>query len=140
MVDLAKFTTTSRTDFEQLARDRKEDFEALQREQRWTASVYLGPYIVEARLKAKICEQLNQDMLPAIFKTHDLIVLTIYAGLTKPLETVPRIFENLRNINTLHREAAWRYQLSNPAHQVDSNKMWNWLFDPPNGVMTWLGL
>lgn len=64
MVDLAKFTTTSKADFEQLARDRKEDFEALRREQRWTASVYLGPYIVEARLKAKICEQLNHINWP----------------------------------------------------------------------------
>jgi hypothetical protein len=43
MFDLTKFTTTQRSDFEQLARDRKEDFEALREKGRWTASVYLGP-------------------------------------------------------------------------------------------------
>src|SRR5262245_28033612 len=98
MVDLAKFTSTTEKDFEQLARDRKEDFEALRREQRWTASVYLAPYIVKAWLKAKICEQLNFDTLPAIFKTHDLIVLTMYAGLMKTIEAMPEILENLQKI------------------------------------------
>jgi hypothetical protein len=42
MFDLTKFTPTRKVEFEQLARDRKDDFEALRAKGRWTASVYVG--------------------------------------------------------------------------------------------------
>jgi hypothetical protein len=138
MVDLTKFTSTKKADFEQLARDRKKDFEALRRQKRWTASVYIGPYVIEAQLKAKICERLDVDALPAVFKIHDLIALTIYAGLTKSLESEPKVLTNLKAINAFHKEAGWRYTLANPAHQADSNNMAKWLFHHQNGVSKWL--
>ncbi|MFQ5633430.1 MAG: hypothetical protein ACE5I1_32080 [bacterium] len=53
MVDLKKFTVTRKTEFEQMARERKEDFVALREKGRWTTSIYIGSYIVEARLKYK---------------------------------------------------------------------------------------
>jgi len=71
MFDLTKFTPTRKAEFEQLARDRKEDFEALRDKGRWTASIYIGPYIVEARLKFKVCEVLKLEQLPAVLKTHE---------------------------------------------------------------------
>lgn len=42
MFDLTKFTATRKVKFQQLARDRKEDFEALREKARRTASIYMG--------------------------------------------------------------------------------------------------
>lgn len=140
MFDLTKFTPTRKAEFEQLARDRKEDFEALRDKGRWTASVYIGPYIVEARLKFKICEALKLEQLPAVLKTHDLLALVIFAGLLDELKTLPKIFNNFKKINRLHENTVWRYKIADAAHQVNSKSLHNWLFNPTNGVMTWLGL
>ena len=138
MFDLTKFTPTRKAEFEQLARDRKEDFEALRDKGRWTASVYIGPYIVEARLKFKICDVLKLERLPAVLKTHDLFALAIFAGLWDELNALPRVYKNFRKINRLHENTAWRYKAADPSHQADSNDMNDWLFNPNDGVMTWL--
>jgi hypothetical protein len=140
MVELTKFTPTSKVEFEQLARDRKEDFDALREKGRWTASVYLGPYIVEARLKFKICDVLKLERLPMIFKTHDLYALAIYAGLGDELKSLPEVFDCFGRINIIHADVAWRYKVADPSHHVDSDNLKDWLFNPQYGVMTWLGL
>jgi hypothetical protein len=92
--------------------------------------VYVGGYIVEARLKYKICELLNEDNLPAIFKTHNLLALSIFAGLSKTLQAHPRIEDNLWKINQYHSDSSWRYKCHDPVHQHDSDKLNEWLFDP----------
>jgi hypothetical protein len=140
MFDLTKFTPTRKAEFEQLARDRKEDFDALREKARWTASVYIGPYIVEARLKFKVCEALKLEQLPAVLKTHNLLALVIFAGLLDELKALPKVFDNFKKINRLHENMVWRYKVADPAHQVYSKRLYNWLFDPTNGVMVWLGL
>jgi hypothetical protein len=80
------------------------------------------------------------DNLPAIFKTHNLLALIIFAGLSKALDTLPKIQDNLWKINQYHSDASWRYQCHNSTHQLDSDKLNQWLFDPNDGVMIWLGL
>ena len=140
MFDLTKFTPTRKVEFEQLARDRKEDFEALREKTRWTASVYMGPYIVEARLKFKVCEVLKLERLPAILKTHDLVALAIFAGVWDELNALPKVYQNFRKINGLHENTVWRYQIANPSHQADSNDMNEWLFNSNDGVKTWLNI
>jgi hypothetical protein len=140
MADLTKFTPTLKAEFGQLAKDRKEDFEALRKQGRWTASVYLGPYIVEARLKFKICEVLKLERLPAILKTHDLYALLIYAGLLEEIKALPNVFANFNSINIIHAEVAWRYIVADPSHQSTSDDLNDWLFNSNDGVMTWLGL
>lgn len=140
MFDLTRFTSTNKSEFEQLSRDRKEDFDALREKGRWTASVYLGPYIVEARLKFKICDVLKLEKLPAILKTHDLNALVIYAGLKDELKSLPEVFASFSSINTIHAEVSWRYKIADPSHQVDSDNLKAWLFNSKYGVMTWLGL
>ncbi len=138
MFDLTKFTPTRKVEFEQLARDRKEDFEALRDKGRWTTSVYVGPYIVEARLKFKICEVLKLERLPAVLKTHDLVALAIFAGLWDELNALPRVYKNFRKINHLHENTAWRYKVAVPSHKIASKNMNDWLFNPNDGVITWL--
>ena len=140
MADLTKFAPTRKDEFEQLARERKEDFDALRKVGRWTASVYIGPYIVEARLKFKICEALKLERLPAILKTHDLYALAIYAGMLEELKALPKIFDNFGRINIIHADAAWRYKIVDPSHQATSDRLTEWLFNLNDGVMTWLGL
>jgi len=140
MIDLTKFTPTFKTEFAQLARDRKEDFEALRKQGRWTASVYLGPYIVEARLKFKVCEVLKLERLPLVLKTHNLFALIIFAGLFNELEASPFLYDNFKKIAEIHKEVIYRYQVADSSHQTASDNLNNWLFNPNNGVMTWLGL
>ncbi|MCI0693418.1 hypothetical protein L0337_15610 [candidate division KSB1 bacterium] len=131
MFDLTKFTPTRKAEFEQLARDRKEDFEALRERARWTASVYMGPYIVEARLKFKICEALKLEQLPAVLKTHNLLALVIFAGLLDELKALPKVFNNFKKVNRLHENMVWRYQVADPAHQVYSKRLHNWFLIQP---------
>lgn len=140
MFDLTKFTPTFKAEFAQLARDRKEDFEALRKQGRWTASVYFGPYIVETRLKFKICEVLKLEQLPLVLKTHDLLALVIFAGLLDELNTLPNVFTNLKKIDRVHKETVWRYKAADRSHLAASNDLNDWLFNPNDGVMTWLGL
>jgi hypothetical protein len=140
MAELTAFTPTTKNEFAQLARDRKRDFDLLRSQGQWTTSVYIGGYIVEARLKYKICELLDVDRLPAIFKTHNLSALIIFAGLSKPLQALPRVERNLQKIHRIHVDTVWRYKSSSPLHQRDSDRLNNWLFHPNNGVITWLGL
>ena len=140
MADLTAYTPTTKDEFAQLARDRKADFNLLRSQGQWTTSVYIGGYIVEARLKYKIFERLDVDNLPAIFKTHNLFALIIFAGLAKTLKACPAIEDSLLKINQIHSDSAWRYKCHASNHQYDSDNLNHWLFDPKDGVMTWLGL
>lgn len=117
MADLTKFVPTRKVEFQQLAQDRQADFEALRKEGRWTASVYLGPYIVEARLKFKICEVLKLERLPAVLKTHDVFALVIFAGLLDELKKLPKVYKNFMKIQRLHKDTIWRYKTAEPLHQ-----------------------
>jgi len=140
MAELTKFTPTFKTEFEQLAKDRKEDFEALRRQGRWTASVYIGPYIVETRLKFKVCEVLKLERLPLVLKTHNLLALAIFAGLLDEVNAMPIVFDNFKKIDRLHKDTVWRYKIADPLHQSVSNDLNDWLFNPKDGVISWLGL
>jgi len=140
MAELTAFTPTTKDEFAQLAQDRKRDFDLLRSQGQWTTSVYIGGYIVEARLKYKICERLDVDRLPAIFKTHSLLTLIIYAGVSKTLAALPEIYKNLSRINAVHHEAIWRYKTADPKDKIVSDRMNEWLFHHQNGVITWLGL
>lgn len=133
---------TTRRDFEETARARRDDFHALRKEQRWTASVYLAPYIVELRLKYKICEFLQVSLLPAPCKTHDLIMLLIYCGKYETeFRTNPVIAANLTHLNQIHRDEAWRYKPPDPSHKTTSDRIDGYLFDPTDGIIDgWLGI
>ncbi len=140
MAELTAFAPTTKNEFAQLAQDRKRDFDLLRSQGQWTTLVYIGGYIVEARLKFKICELLDVDKLPAIFKTHSLLALIIYAGLSKTITSLPEVYKNFLAIHSVHHEATWRYIAADQRHKVVSDNMNEWLFHPQDGVITWLGL
>ena len=79
----------SATLLRQLARARLADAEALLRARRYDGAAYLGGYVVELALKARICRTLKWRGFPEkrsefeglqSFKTHDLDVLLRLSG------------------------------------------------------------
>lgn len=79
-----------------LARARLADARTLLRAGRYDGAVYLGGYVVELALKARICRTLDWHGFPetrsefqplASFKTHDLDVLLSLAGRERKIRT-----------------------------------------------------
>jgi HEPN domain-containing protein len=79
----------SATDLRKLARARLTDARALLKARRYDGAVYLGGYVVEIALKARICRTLRWAGFPetrrefqsfASFKTHNLDILLGLSG------------------------------------------------------------
>jgi HEPN domain-containing protein len=79
----------SATNLRKLARARLEDARALLNARRYDGAVYLGGYVVEIALKARICRTLRWSGFPetrqefhafASFRTHNLDVLLALSG------------------------------------------------------------
>ena len=79
-----------------LARARLTDARTLLRAGRYDGAVYMGGYVVELALKARICRTLNWEGFPetrseflplASFKTHDLDVLLSLSGRERAIRT-----------------------------------------------------
>ncbi|MFQ5633431.1 MAG: hypothetical protein ACE5I1_32085 [bacterium] len=68
------------------------------------------------------------------------MALVIFAGLRDDLEAMPITFDNFRKIHRYHENVEYRYKIASPTHQGDSNDLNDWLFNPKDGVMLWLGL
>ncbi len=131
---------TSADEFSQAARNRAEDFRALRAAGRWTASVYLGPYIVELRLKHLVCTHLRVANLPTALKVHELGTLMIYCGKQQEFATQPpALQQSFQKLASIH-EAGWRYKSHAPSHKDDSDNLHGWLFDEKSGILNWLGV
>lgn len=77
------------SDIQLIAQARLKDAEVLFEAQRYEGAMYLCGYVVELRLKYKICKTLNWDDFPSTrkefknyssFKSHDLDVLLHLSG------------------------------------------------------------
>jgi HEPN domain-containing protein len=82
---------TKRTVYEETSRRMLRDARFLLRHKRWHSAVYLAGYTVECRLKAAICQFLNQRTLPTEFRTHNLWTLLMGAGLDGDLVANPQM-------------------------------------------------
>ena len=82
---------TKRTVYEETSRRMLRDALFLLRHRRWHSAVYLAGYTVECRLKAAVCQFLNQKTLPSEFQTHNLWALIVGAGLEQNMESDPQI-------------------------------------------------
>ena len=76
-------------DLRKLARARLTDAKSLLNARRYDGAIYIGGYVVEIALKARICRTLKWDAFPesrkefaslATFRTHDLDVLLALSG------------------------------------------------------------
>ncbi len=78
-----------RKDLRKLAWERLKDARTLLKEKRYDGAVYLGGYVVEIALKARICKTLKWNHFPqtrnefqglSSFKTHSLDILLRLSG------------------------------------------------------------
>lgn len=114
-----------RNDILNLARERLKDAEVLLESQRYDGAVYLGGYVVELALKARICKTLNWSGFPQTrsefqnyrsFKTHNLDVLLRLSGAEGVIKG--RYFAEWSAVATWDPEA--RYNPIGSASQADA--------------------
>lgn len=107
-----------------LSRARLADARALLKAKRYDGAVYMGGYVVEIALKARICRTLRWTGFPetrsefqslASFKTHDLDILLTLSGREQRVKTL-----HLAEWSAI---AAWdpevRYKLPGTATRAD---------------------
>jgi len=99
------------------ARDRLEDARALLKAGRWSGAAYMSGYAVELGLKWKMCQALNwkeypeaglENKLVAALKTHDLIELSVLAGVSAGIKDSESVFPHWNIISKWGSEQ--RYQ------------------------------
>jgi HEPN domain-containing protein len=114
-----------RGDILTLARERLKDAEVLLESQRYDGAVYLGGYVVELALKARICETLKWQGFPQTnsefqnyrsFKTHNLDVLLRLSGVEGVIKG--RYFAEWSAVATWDPEA--RYNPIGSASRADA--------------------
>ncbi len=81
-----------REDIKKIARARLKDAEALFDARRYEGAAYVCGYAVELALKHRICMRLDWNEYPPLrrlnnFKTHDLNILVLLAGVEKKVNT-----------------------------------------------------
>jgi hypothetical protein len=114
------------TDLRKLARARLTDAKSLLGARRYDGAIYMGGYVVEIALKARICRTLKWKGFPesrkefeslATFRTHDLDVLLILSGREQRIKS--RHFAEWSGV------AAWepevRYRTPGSATRADAN-------------------
>ena len=113
-------------DLRKLARARLTDAKSLLRARRYDGAIYIGGYVVEIALKARICRTLKWDAFPesrkefaslATFRTHDLDVLLALSGREQRIKS--------RHLAEWSDVAAWdpevRYRTPGSATKADAD-------------------
>ena len=116
----------SRANLRKLARARLTDANALLKAGRYDGAVYMGGYVVEIALKARICRTLRWAGFPETksefqsllsFKTHDLDILLALSGREQRVKT--------NHLAEWSAVATWdpkvRYKLPGTAKQADAD-------------------
>lgn len=84
------------SDLRKLARARLTDAKSLLNARRYDGAIYIGGYVVEIALKARICQTLRWNAFPesrkefeslTTFRTHDLDVLLVLSGRERKIKT-----------------------------------------------------
>ncbi len=136
-------STIKRESLERLAEERLSDFDALCKEKRFPAAIYLGVYSVECLLKAHICKALDLDELPETYKSHHLLTLLLHSGLNRRIRTETGVFNNLRKLdgmwNPADEDRNIRY-IDDPIRygETQAESVRGWMLDSKTGVITWL--
>ena len=104
--------------------------------------VGLKVYAFEVRIKARICEYLDLDLLPRACKTHDLTELIIFTGLMKELSTpanrrVKEYWDTLAKFSKLEL-GQLRYQTRVQLADSQADELLEALDDPIDGIFAWL--
>ena len=113
-------------DLRKLARARLTDAKSLLRARRYDGAIYIGGYVVEIALKARICRTVKWDAFPesrkefaslATFRTHDLDILLALSGRERQIKS--------RHLAEWYGVAAWdpevRYRMPGSATKADAD-------------------
>jgi hypothetical protein len=135
----------TRTEFQQLAKDRIRDAKALLAARRWTGAYYLGGYAVECGLKSCIIVHLmGTDRFPEKrFSeqcwTHNLVQLLGLAGLTAALDrdagTDPNLLANWGTVKDWSESSRYRRKT-----RREAQKLYDAITDKTSGVLPWIKL
>ena len=104
--------------------------------------VCLKVYALEARVKARICEHLQLELLPRACKTHDLTELVIFTGLMGELEDptnalVKEFWDFLATFSRLEL-GRLRYQARVQMPDLLADELLKALDEPTHGAFAWL--
>ncbi len=116
--------------------ERKAEYEALRAAGRWSGAVLYGGTLLELALKLVMCKHLGITNLPTIFQIHDLDLLLCCSGQLsrfKPGTALETNFSFIQN----NWSMALRYEGAVRTQQ-NSEQINQALFDPANGVLTYL--
>ena len=136
---MAKLT---RTDLQQLAKDRIADAEVLLKADRFSGVYYLTGLAVECALKACIAKSTEQYEFPDKDRAldswkHDLGKLVNTAGLTEALSIELKVAEFEANWLTVKDwDVASRYLQSN---ELAAKDMFQAASEPKYGIIPWIG-
>jgi hypothetical protein len=116
--------------------ERKAEYDALRAAGRWSGAILYAGTLLELVLKLVICRHLGVAKLPTFFQVHDLELLLYCSGhwghfpIGTALET---------NFSIIHHNwsMALRYEGGTKTQQ-ESDRFDRALFDPSNGVITYL--
>lgn len=131
-----KFIQQDATTLLEAFRERKAEYDALRAVGRWSGAVLHGGTLLELALKLVMCKHLGITNLPAIFQVHDLDLLLCCSGQLsrfKPGTVLETNFSLIQN----NWSMALRYEgaIKTQQHSDQFNQA---LFDPANGVITYL--
>ena len=117
----------------------------------YDGAVYIVGYVLELALKAAICKRLNLQEYPdqgsptikneiaEIFRTHDLGILLMLAGLSSDLSLATasaRLLQNWSDLTTW--KSSSRYEPIGTYNLAEAQRMIEALEERPDGILTWL--
>ena len=133
---------TTRVNLGSAWRERLEEAEILIQAGHLSMGVCLKAYAMEARIKLRICEHLQLDLLPSACKTHDLAQLIIFTGLVDELKdsSNSRVVKYWLLLVAFSRDKlnSMRYLPRSHLPLSDCQPLFVAFDDPNEGVFAWL--
>jgi hypothetical protein len=115
---------------------RKREYDALRAAGEWSGAVMHAGILVELALKIAICKNMDVTHLPKAFQVHDLDYLLYCTGLQNTFLNDPDLLRNF-TVGTTRWSMDMRYKGAITT-QRKADKIHQALFDPANGVLTFL--
>ncbi len=131
-----KFIQQDATTLREAYLERKSEYDALRAAGRWSGTVLHGGTLLELALKVVMCKHLDITNLPTIFQVHDLNLLLCCSGQWSRFAP-GTVLE--KNYSLILDDWSMSIRYEGPIKsQQDSNRFDQALFDPANGVITYL--
>lgn len=135
-------TDTTRSGLRAAWPERNAEAEVLIQAGMKSMGVCLKLYALEVRVKTRICDHLELNLLPQVCKTHDLSELIIFTGLSSeladPANARVKVFWDILAQFSREDLNKLRYSSQNQLSQADADQILEALDEPLDGVFAWL--